>query len=1229
MINGIKRKIIALVLSVSVAAGGVTAVVMNYKGGEFRPDAYANSRERNDNQIVFPGQDMSALGEETSDESELWEQDKNAEEKLKPEDKPSDSLLFETTKVAAANNTMQGIENTDAPAQEENGSVDTVYIPDVDPGQNADGTQGRKDNVILIPSDADGTTSGGHGSKVDQSQNETSTGNTDSSNGNGSGDSQENGSTGDNNGGNTSGGTDTPPTPAPVDPDPTEPTLPEDPWSMVDKYPEQGLTGVTEEEYKKFSLNITSAPPSSDNFYMGEWLNDKRVLCGVMVYLCIDGEEAYQLTDLNENFKILSYPEQITERTITLKFAYRLSPEYEWIEGTYNAPVNYNGKVIVRNFSSEDTPYLDVFLVDDADKYISLARYKNNAMFTWEAEHGVEEGQYIFPGFSDTQNGEVLPDFYDVTGMTGAREFYPLTPVALPEGNTMEWTWQTVRFSALGDPYTHLQTLTSCKSGDSVEIPEGIQALMLSSENGAIPEFKDMYVPASMLQLFDWEQNIVSYNVTNSYTVDADNMIYASYEGMLLDKDMTEIYDIPDSKEKVTVPKTVSEIDFSEENVISEIHFLSETPGSFDFSNLQNAKIYVPSDRYMKYLTAWGKHPGNAGNVLLAEDEGNEEFVEDDTCIYSLDGKTLLAVKGDVRGTLIVKEGVEIIAENALEGCGLIDRMILPGTISKLESGSLSVNAPERIVFLGTDAPEIYADTFADTTKLQVLKSAQENYISAWSSVLGERTNQIHFKEYQMVEGGEEGFTYLSEGACEQADEPAGAVLLMAPAGLSSFNAGSKSDVTWKEIASGAFAGNQALFMVEVPDTVTYIGLDAFNGCGSLQGVISDAKDEITIREGAFDNDPELRFIALNAAKKLDMYEYVDTAFVYGVPGCDGGEYGESYVSWICPSYYIRENAGGILLYGADEDDRYLLRATGNVTGDITLEANTIEIVMYAFVGCDQLTGIVDWGSLIAIGDYSFMKTGVKQVTITNPSFHYIGYYAFENCVNLTSVDIEEASGCQISNYAFLGCASLCSVNFGEDAGIYGIGEEAFAETTLTEFTIPASVQTLYPLIFASCENLKRVTFLGNVPPQLVVWYGGEYYFIDESSDVGLLHVPEGMEQTYIEEWNYSILGYYEGDASWLPEATIIKARNRIRTLLGMSEDSMEEVPEEPEEPELPEWPDFFQTEDGTPVETSDGAENSEQSDTETTTGQNDSKDSDNSNDMKETLATDSDAEAK
>lgn len=1212
MVKGFKKKLIALILSVSVAAAGVTAVVVNYRDGDFQPDAYAKNRERNENQIVFPGQDMSSLGDETSDESELWEQDKNSDENLKPEDKPSNSVLFETMKVADASaDTVQPLPTSEEQAEEQP-SDDTVYIPDAKTDTKPNH---KKEDVVVIPGGTSGNgagTSGGsasQGGTTDSSNRETTEepskpgqpSDTQKPSGDDSGNHQPSG--GENN--------DTPSKPEKKDPDTTTPVLPRDDRLFpVDHYPGDDAVDINgKEDYAHYSLAVVPSMDADDQLYSlyeGEYLNDQRVLCSVLVYVCEDGEWKYRLTELNDNFKIGPYPEQVSGDTVELTFYYRPGAEYDWLEGHCTVDVQYAAKLLIEGWNSGE--YIAQYMVPKNDTIVPLFKYSYTLMtgMSGELRETIPDG--VFPGFSETKNGSPVDPVYEVTD-TGAKVLYPLHPTNVGDVYTVDWSSRTVDIN--GHTYAEkMQTLTGYKgTSEELAIPYGIQALEFvytfdEDMNLVYPEFETMTVPATVLRMNQkgyWgvESEIdYSFNVTRSYEVDADNYKYASYDGMLLNKEMTEIYDIPDAMTEITVPETVATINFPFGNHINTMHFLSETPGNYDFSGIFGATIYVPADVYLKYLAAWGKDPGGNGNRLAADGESDNEFVEDDTCIYSADGKTLLAVKNTVDGVLVVPEGVEKIVDAALASCGKIDMLILPKTIKELESGSLLVNAPEKIVFLGTEAPGISADTFEESSMLQVLISAKNAYITAWTPALGDGVNRIHFKNYQYVDDGETGFAYLDEGACTGAvSEPAGAVLLRAPANLTTFDAQTKPEITWKEIAARAFSDCGSLYMVELPETVTLVGRSAFAGCNSLQGVISYAEDTITVENAAFPELGILRFVALNA-QNVSAYTYQGTASWFGIFGGNGNV----DINRFSPCYYLVQEAGGVLLYGESQEDPgecYLLGATNNITGTIHLKEGTREIAGNVFSGCEQPFTVEGLQRVIAIGDSSFANSGIYGDLVLDKTLIYLGNRAFMGCKGLTSVDLDAtgldesdgyvAFGSSVFMYCsglksvtitgtgnyelrdqmFLSCSSLETVTFGADVGMTAIREGAFYGTAISEITIPKSVTTIGYGLFDSCTRLASVTMLSTVPPDLTGYYHYDFYFGEVQSMDAWMHVPEGSEQDYVDAWQYAILGYAESEAEDLTEAERVNARNRVRAMLGME---LEEVPEEPDTGEEPDF---------------------------------------------------------
>ncbi len=156
---------------------------------------------------------------------------------------------------------------------------------------------------------------------------------------------------------------------------------------------------------------------------------------------------------------------------------------------------------------------------------------------------------------------------------------------------------------------------------------------------------------------------------------------------------------------------------------------------------------------------------------------------------------------------------------------------------------------------------------------------------------------------------------------------------------------------------------------------------------------------------------------------------------------------------------------------------------------EVVLPKSLNKIGMGAFLGCTALSKInlenvkfinkeafaetqlanVNLSAVVAIGDYSFRGTLLTSVALPESSQSLgvgafkdnqelisvtfdapkikIGDSAFENCKNLTSVDINASV---IAKKAFYNCSSLSTVAFGEDVAVFG--EYAFAGTNVAKF---------------------------------------------------------------------------------------------------------------------------------------------------------------------------------
>ena len=364
-------------------------------------------------------------------------------------------------------------------------------------------------------------------------------------------------------------------------------------------------------------------------------------------------------------------------------------------------------------------------------------------------------------------------------------------------------------------------------------------------------------------------------------------------------------------------------------------------------------------------------------------------------------------------------------------------------------------------------------------------------------------------------------------------------------------------------IGNDAFNGCNGLVSVTIPNSVTSIGNDAFNGCSGLVSVtISNNVTSIgknafkgcrgitsvtipnsvtTIGSNAFEGCEKLtdmKFNAVNAVLLGILPTSIKTITI-------GNE-----VELLPPLFYNNTNVTSVTIPNSVTriDNNAFLGCSGLTS--VTIPNSVTSIGRFAFSGCSGLTSVTISNSITNINEWTFNGcSGLKSIEIPN-NVTSIGNYVFHNCSSLTSLAIPD-NVTSIGSSAFSGCASLESVSFGKS--LQNIGYDAFSDCTNMK-SITSYAATAPECGLRALDDIDKWSCVLSVPYSSLASYQNaeqwkEFFFIQETEIDEKLVAAKAAFDKYKSEQKAIIEALGKDGDSDVVKAIINKAISDIKAM--------------------------------------------------------------------------------
>lgn len=531
-------------------------------------------------------------------------------------------------------------------------------------------------------------------------------------------------------------------------------------------------------------------------------------------------------------------------------------------------------------------------------------------------------------------------------------------------------------------------------------------------------------------------------NSLKNITVGKDNKALCVVNGVIYNKNITEIVYIPNTVKEYVVPATVTSLEGLSGNT-------SLTKVSFE----AGSKITS---------IGWSAFSGcsNITSIIIPNGVTSIENWAFANC-SSLE-------------CISIPDSVKSIGISAFDGCSSLKNIVIPNSVTSIGVQAFdNCNGLESIT-ISNNVKSISIRECPNLTNIQIPYGVESISLvgctAITSIVLPDSITSFSFSKCTNLVNVAipDGITSIDSNAFKDCTNLASVII---PGGVTS-------------IGSSAFGGCSSLTSIIIPDGVTSIGAYAFYGCQKLRVIdLPDSVNSIgnsafsslnissiiipsnvtSIGNNALPNNMDFVLNKSNVALSTNAKLYIDNHGnkIYKTES-DGSTYSLTDDNWL---YKVNNNQYTLIAYCGDQDT-------------VTLPTN-INGNKYTMSFVSGVKKLIIPGDITRIEGNSFQSCSTLESVFISDGVTEIGYRAFANCKNLAEIIIPD-SVARIGEDAFKDTAYGNDESNWKDGVLYCGNIVIDIDTGYEMITLKDDITCIADDAFYDCYNLKYLVIGGN-----------------------------------------------------------------------------------------------------------------------------------------------------